>query len=62
MASDLRRLYQAAWTGALTQINGTPIKLVKPFHTAGAVPAVMLAAAEAPAVVATRHTQITSGE
>ena len=47
--ADLRRLYQAAWTGALTQINGTPIKLVKPFHSVGAVPNVMLAAAAAPA-------------
>jgi Metallo-peptidase family M12B Reprolysin-like len=49
--ADLRRLYQAAWSGALTHINRTPIKLVKPFHTVGAVPSGMLAAAEAPAVV-----------
>lgn len=31
--SDLRRLYQRAWSGALTNINGTPIRFVKPFHT-----------------------------
>jgi Matrixin len=29
--SDLKRLYQLAWSGQLTEINGTPIKLVKPF-------------------------------
>jgi hypothetical protein len=28
---DLNRLYQEVWTGKLTSINGTPIKLVKPF-------------------------------
>ena len=31
--SDLRRLYQQAWSGKLTNINGTPIRFVKPFHT-----------------------------
>jgi hypothetical protein len=29
--NDLKILYQSIWTGALTQINGTPIKLVKPY-------------------------------
>lgn len=29
--SDLKRLYQKAWSGELTEINGTPIRLVKPF-------------------------------
>jgi hypothetical protein len=29
--SDLKRLYQLAWSGQLTDINGTPIKFVKPF-------------------------------
>lgn len=33
---DLKRLYQLAWSGELTHINGTPIKFVKPFHTVGA--------------------------
>ena len=36
--ADLKRLYQLAWGGELTKINGTPIKFVKPFHTIG-VPA-----------------------
>ena len=31
--SDLKRLYQMAWDGELTEINGTEIRLVKPFHT-----------------------------
>lgn len=30
---DLRRLYQLAWSGALTHINGTPIRLVKPYSS-----------------------------
>jgi len=30
--SDLKKLYQSAWSGQLTSINGTPIKLVRPFH------------------------------
>lgn len=29
---DLFHLYQAAWSGQLTEINGTPIKFVYPFH------------------------------
>lgn len=29
---DLKLLYQSAWSGALTNINGTPIKLVRPYH------------------------------
>ncbi len=33
--SDLKRLYQAAWSGQITAINGTPIRFVKPFHTIG---------------------------
>jgi hypothetical protein len=31
--SDVKQLYRAAWNGTLTNINGTPVKLVKPFHT-----------------------------
>jgi hypothetical protein len=31
--SDLKKVYEAARAGDLTEINGTPIKLVKPFHT-----------------------------
>jgi hypothetical protein len=33
--TDLKKLYQLAWSGQLTHINGTPIKFVKPFHTIG---------------------------
>jgi Matrixin len=31
--SDLKRLYQLAWSGQLATIDRTPIKLVKPFST-----------------------------
>ena len=33
--SDLKRLYELAWNGQLTEINGTPIKLVRPFSASG---------------------------
>lgn len=29
---DLRNLYEAAWSGELTHINGTQIKLMRPYH------------------------------
>lgn len=29
---DLARLYAAAWAGTLTEINGTPIRFVRPYH------------------------------
>lgn len=29
---DLKTLYAKAWSGELTKINGTPIRLVKPYH------------------------------
>ncbi len=32
---DLKRLYSMAWSGALNNVNGTPIRLVKPFHASG---------------------------
>lgn len=35
---DLRRLYQLAWAGWLTQINGTPIRFVRPYHMLAYVP------------------------
>ena len=44
--ADLKRLYQLAWSGQLTQINGTPIKFVMPFHTLAAQPQGMLAVAQ----------------
>jgi hypothetical protein len=33
--ADLTRLYQLAWSGQISQINGTPIRFVRPFHTIG---------------------------
>lgn len=33
--SDLKKLYKSAWSGQLTNINGTPIKFVRPFHYLG---------------------------
>lgn len=45
---DLGRLYQLVWSGALTQINGTPIRLVKPFHMLAPVPDGVLALRPAP--------------
>jgi adenylylsulfate kinase-like enzyme len=33
--SDLKKLYRLAWSGELTEINGTSIKFVKPFHLSG---------------------------
>ena len=35
--SDLKRLYEMVWRGELIDINGTPIRLVKPFHTIGEI-------------------------
>jgi hypothetical protein len=49
--SDLKRLYQAARSGQLTTINGTPIKLVRPFHLAGTMPDALVAVAQAPTVM-----------
>jgi hypothetical protein len=31
--NDLKKLYELVWNGLLTDINRTPIRLVKPFHT-----------------------------
>jgi Metallo-peptidase family M12B Reprolysin-like len=39
--TDLKKLYQSVWTGHVTEINNTPVRLVKPFHTAGAPPDTM---------------------
>jgi hypothetical protein len=33
--SDLKKLYTSAWSGQITNINGTPIKFVRPFHYLG---------------------------
>lgn len=48
--ADLKRLYQKAWTGELTEINGTDIKLVKPFHTIGSSPDAMATVTSMPGV------------
>lgn len=32
---DLKNLYQSVWSGQLTHINGTKIRLFKPYHDAG---------------------------
>ena len=31
--SDLKRLYDLARSGAIDHVNGTPIRLVRPYHT-----------------------------
>lgn len=41
--SDLRRFYQMVWSGELAEVNGTAIRLVRPFHTTGAPPDSMVA-------------------
>lgn len=33
--SDLKLLYDLVWTGELTNVNKTPIRLVKPYHASG---------------------------
>jgi hypothetical protein len=41
--SDLKRLYQQVWSGDLTKINGTAIRLVRPFHAGGSPPDSLIA-------------------
>jgi leucyl aminopeptidase len=36
--SDLKLLYQKVWSGELIKINGTPIRLMRPFHAVGSSP------------------------
>ncbi|MEZ2127634.1 MULTISPECIES: matrixin family metalloprotease [unclassified Sinorhizobium] len=55
--SDLKTLYQQAWNGHLTDINGTPIKFVRPFHTAGEVAATAVAVAAVRTDVHAGHDQ-----
>jgi hypothetical protein len=51
--ADLKRLYRMAWSGQLTDINGTPIKLMKPFHTVNTPPnALITVGQEQPAAAA----------
>jgi predicted Zn-dependent protease len=51
--ADLKRLYQSAWSGELTEINGTPIRSVKPFNTIGAPPENLVAVGRIPTLGAT---------
>jgi len=48
--TDLKRLYGLAWSGELTNINGTPIRLVKPFHILAGIPDDMKAVGQIQAV------------
>lgn len=43
--ADLKRLYQLVWSGQLTKINGTPIRLVRPYHEIPTQPAAIAVAA-----------------
>jgi hypothetical protein len=51
---DLTLLYQSAWGGELTHINGTPIRLVKPYSAFAPVPDSAVAAALVPAALRPR--------
>jgi hypothetical protein len=55
--ADLKILYETAWSGALTQTNGTPIRFVRPFHTSSAPTNNMLAVRE---VYPTGHPRLSS--
>ncbi len=35
--ADLTKLYHMAWSGELADVNGTPIRFMRPYHTAGLV-------------------------
>lgn len=48
---DLERLYRQAWAGDLTQINGTPIRLVTPFHSSGSAPESLVAVGKIETVI-----------
>ena len=45
--ADLKKLYQLVWSGALAEINGTPIRLVRPYHELAA-PSGLIAARVTP--------------
>jgi hypothetical protein len=44
--NDLARLYQMAWSGSLTHVNGTPIRLVQPFSALAPAPGSLVAVAQ----------------
>jgi hypothetical protein len=54
--ADLKRLYQSAWSGELTEINGTQIRHVKPFNTIRVSPENLVAVVQTPTVGATAAT------
>jgi hypothetical protein len=67
--ADLRNLYQTAWSGELTHINGTKLRFVKPFSALGEAvesmtPAgrVMGAEVAAPAMAAVRYARAAVGK
>ena len=60
--SDLRRLYQSVWSGELTKINGTDVRLVRPFHTAGAQPDSLVAVGQVQAALQPQATAPPSTE
>jgi matrixin len=49
--SDLKNLYRLVWNGELNEINGTPVRLVRPFHTTGAPPDSMVAVGQVQAAL-----------
>jgi len=49
--NDLARLYQLVWSGQLTEINGTKIKLMEPFHSSGASPESVVAVGQIQAAI-----------
>lgn len=49
--NDLKRLYELARSGAVTRVNGTPIRLVQPFHAIGESPDNLFAFREVRTVV-----------
>jgi len=49
--ADLRRLYQLVWTGAMTNINGTPVRLMKPFSAMAPTADTMVAIAQVDAAL-----------
>ncbi|ACU60954.1 matrixin family metalloprotease [Chitinophaga pinensis] len=54
--ADLLRLYQQAWSRQLTNINGTPIRFVRPFSATASVTADVYPFSQIPAVAA-KHTE-----
>lgn len=41
--ADLKKLYELAWSGELTHINGTPIRFMRPYHMSAYAEAVTVA-------------------